>query len=80
MKRKLRIVFIAVILAGAPMLIMAQQPPHPNNGNAPTPGNNGPVGGGAPIGSGDIILLALYIVYSAGKLYKICSTDSYNEI
>jgi hypothetical protein len=71
MKRKLRIVFIAVILAGAPMLIMAQQPPHPNNGNAPTPGNNGPVGGGAPVDSGTILLIALAGLYSADKVYCV---------
>jgi hypothetical protein len=63
MKRNIRIIIMAVLLVTSPMILMAQQPPHPNNGNAPTPGTNGPVGGGAPIDSGLLILLALSFGY-----------------
>jgi hypothetical protein len=68
MKRKLRVVLIAAFLTAAPLLIMAQAPPHPNGGNAPG-GSNGPVGGGAPLGSGTIILVTLAVVYSGRKVY-----------
>ncbi len=41
-----------------PIFIFAQNPPHPNGGNAPGSGNV-PVGGAAPIGSGFVILISL---------------------
>jgi hypothetical protein len=73
MKRKFRIAFIAVFLVTAPLLMLAQTPPHPNGGNAPGAGN-GPVGGGAPVGSGVVLLLAMGAAYGTGKLYKMRST------
>jgi hypothetical protein len=70
MKRKIRIVLIAAFLVTAPLLMLAQTPPHPNGGNAPS-GSNGPVGGGAPVGSGVILLVALGAAYGATNLYQI---------
>ena len=78
MKRKFRIILIAAFLMASPLLMMAQNPPHPNNGNAPN-GGNGPVGGGAPIGSGLIILTAMGAAYGARKLYQVRSKDSVKE-
>ncbi len=71
MKRNFRILTFATFLAIAPLLISAQQPPHPNNGGAPGSGNT-PVGGpsGAPIESGAFILLALAVGYAARKFYE----------
>ncbi|MFZ4706943.1 MAG: hypothetical protein ACOYMF_13130 [Bacteroidales bacterium] len=76
MKRKLRIILIAVLLITAPLLMLAQAPPHPNNGSAPTHGTNGPVGGGAPIGSGTIILIGLAGLYCANKVYTFRKVQS----
>jgi len=72
MIRKFRIVFIATLLVTAPLLMLAQAPPHPNGGNAPGAGN-GPVGGGAPVGSGVVILTAMGVAYGTGKLYQMRS-------
>lgn len=69
MKRNFRIVLIAAFLVTAPLLMMAQQPPHPNGGvNGP---GAGPVGGGAPIGSGVVLLVAMGAAYGASKLYQM---------
>ena len=68
MKRNFRIVLIAALLVTAPLLMLAQAPPHPNGGAAPGSGN-GPVGGGAPVGSGVVILVAMGAAYGARKLY-----------
>ncbi len=46
--------------------LFAQNPPHPNGGNAPGTGNN-PVGGGAPIDGGLGILIALGAAYGFRK-------------
>jgi hypothetical protein len=70
MKRKFRIVLIATFLFTAPLLMLAQTPPHPNGGNAPGSGN-GPVGGGAPVGSGVVLLVAMGAAYGASKLYQM---------
>jgi hypothetical protein len=67
MKRKLRILLAAVLFVAAPLLTLAQTPPHPNGGSNPGPGN-GPVGGGAPVGGGLAILTALAAVYGIQKL------------
>jgi len=77
MKKNFKSMLIAVLLVTAPLLIVAQQPPHPNGGNSPGPGN-GPVGGGAPIGGGLTILLAMGVVYGLGKVHKEKNTDSVN--
>lgn len=66
MKLSIKTLLLAILLAAAPLLMNAQTPPHPNNGNAPDSGN-GPVGGGAPVGSGTVILFALALVYAVKK-------------
>jgi hypothetical protein len=71
MKRNFRILLIASFLVTAPMILLAQQPPHPNGGvNGP---GGGPVGGGAPIGSGVALMIALGAAYGARKLYQFRS-------
>ncbi|MFZ4706347.1 MAG: hypothetical protein ACOYMF_10110 [Bacteroidales bacterium] len=78
MKNKFKMLLIAACLITAPSFILAQTPPHPNNGNAPNTGGtgNGPVGGGAAIGSGLSILLAMSAAYGFRKFYqKRCETS-----
>jgi hypothetical protein len=70
MKRSIKVILIAIFLITAPLLILAQTPPHPNGGNNPGNGN-GPVGGGAAIESGLYILIAMGAAYGANKLYKV---------
>lgn len=70
MKRKMRLFLVAVFLTAAPLLTLAQTPPHPNGGSNPGAGN-GPVGGGAAIESGLYILLAMGAAYGVSKLYKV---------
>jgi hypothetical protein len=73
MKRYLRMTFIATLLVAAPVILTAQQPPHPNGGvNGP---GGGPVGGGAPVGNGLAILLALGAAYGTRKLYQMRVTN-----
>jgi len=79
MKTNFRILLIAALLVTAPLLMLAQSPPHPNNGNAPTHGTNGPVGGGAPVGSGVVLLAALAVAYGTCKLYQLRSIASIKE-
>ena len=74
MKRNFRIILIAAFFVTAPLLMLAQAPPHPNGGAAPGTGN-GPVGGGAPIGSGVVVMLAMAAAYGAKKLYQVRSTS-----
>jgi len=78
MKRNFRILIIAAFLLTAPLLMLAQAPPHPNGGNAPGSGN-GPVGGGAPIGSGAVVLVVLAAAYGARKLYLMNNTTLAEE-
>jgi len=66
MKKAIQIIAFTVLLSLPGLL--AAQPPHPNNGNAPGVGNT-PVGGGAPIDGGLSILLVLGLGYGARKLY-----------
>mgnify|MGYP001811314133 CR=1 FL=1 len=69
MKINFKILLIAAFLVTAPLLMLAQNPPHPNNGGAPGTGNT-PVGGspsGAPIGGGAEILVTLGIAYAISK-------------
>ena len=55
-------------------LWMTAQPPHPNGGNTPGPGNT-PVGGGAPnpspVDGGVGILIAMGLAYGAKKTYQL---------
>jgi hypothetical protein len=67
MKGKLRIVLIAGLFIAVPLQMMAQQPPHPNSGNAPG-AENGPVGGGAPVGGGLTLLLAMGAAFGLRKI------------
>jgi hypothetical protein len=78
MKRNLKIVVIAALLVTAPLLMLAQAPPHPNGGAAPGE-NNGPVGGGAPIGSGVVMLIAMGAAYGARKLYQMRTVAAVKE-
>jgi len=72
MKRNFKIILIATFLFTAPLLSLAQAPPHPNGGHAPGSGN-GPVGGGAPIGNGVIILVVMGAAFGTRKLYQLRS-------
>ena len=54
----------------APMVLSAQNPPHPNGGNGPGGGNT-PVGGGAPIGGGLIIMMVMGAAYGSRKVYQL---------
>jgi hypothetical protein len=79
MKINFKIIIIAVFLVTAPLIMLAQ-PPHPNGGNLPGPGNT-PVGGaqGAPISDGVALLLSLGAAYGAGKVYQMRKTTSLAE-
>jgi hypothetical protein len=79
MKMNLRMIIIAVFLVTAPLVMLAQ-PPHPNGGSIPGPGNT-PVGGttGAPISDGVALLLSLGAAYGAGKVYQMRKTSSLAE-
>lgn len=70
MKKNFKILILASIFVTAPLIMLAQTPPHPNGGNAPG-GSNGPVGGGAPVGSGLSILVAMGAAYGARRLYQM---------
>lgn len=70
MNRNFRIILMAVFLITAPLLLLAQSPPHPNGGAAPGTGN-GPVGGGAPIDGGISFLVIMGIGYGAKKVISI---------
>lgn len=70
MKRNFKIFLIAALLTTAPFIMVAQTPPHPNNGTGPN-GNNHAVGSGAPIENGSFILLTLAIAYAGRKLYEM---------
>jgi hypothetical protein len=69
MKRNFKLLLIAVLLITAPVVLMAQTPPHPNGGNTPTGGTNQKVGEGAPIGNGTLILFTLALAYAGRKYY-----------
>jgi hypothetical protein len=81
MKKHMKIILFVALLVTAPLIILAQVPPHPNNGNAPTSGGNTPVGGptGVPIGSGLYILLAMGAAYGMRRIYQVRSLTSVTE-
>ncbi len=62
----IRKITFAIILSIAAFGLYAQNPPHPNGGFDPGPGNV-PVGGGAPIGGGLIIMLVAGAAYGTQK-------------
>ena len=83
MKKKIKIILISIFLIAAPLLMFAQNPPHPNGGNNPG-GGNIPVGGspsplGAPTGNGIYLLLAMGAAYGALKLYQMSGTTLVTE-
>lgn len=69
MKTKILKAVFVLLISLAPVLLLAQNPPHPNGGNGPT-GTNTPVGGGAPIDGGLTIMLLLGAAYGSKKLYQ----------
>jgi len=73
MKSTFKILALLVFLVTAPFILRAQNPPHPNNGAAPTSGSgNTPVGGAtAPVGSGSLILIALAAAYGGKRIYTL---------
>jgi len=73
MKRLVKIIILVAFMLITPLLMMAQEPPHPNGGAAPGD-ENVPVGGGAPIGSGTLILITLAAAYSGRKVYVMHTT------
>lgn len=71
MKKIISLIALAVALS-LPMVLSAQNPPHPNGGNDPGTGNT-PVGGpaGAPVGSGMVILTVLAAAWGGKKVYEL---------
>jgi len=74
MKKAIKIFTIAMLMA-APVFLFAQNPPHPNGGNAPGSGTNTPVGGGAPIDGGIGILITLGAAYGLKKVRQFREQD-----
>jgi hypothetical protein len=68
MKRFIKILVLFIMIS-LPAIMIAQTPPHPNNGSAPGSGNT-PVGGGAPIDGGITLLLTLVGLYGGRKAYQ----------
>lgn len=71
--KKLIITSAIAIALSLPLVLSAQNPPHPNGGSAPS-GDDNRVGhgpSGAPIGSGTIILTLLAAAYGSKKVYNI---------
>lgn len=64
MKKIVKLIVILAFVFG-PLVMMAQNPPHPNGGNGTTGGN--PVGGGAPIDGGLTIMMVLGAAYAVKK-------------
>lgn len=77
MKNFFRRLLIAAYLFIAPIILLAQQPPHPNGGvNGP---GGGPVGGGAPIGDGIYFMVAFALVYGISRWYAINKPKAVQE-
>jgi len=84
MKRSFKILIITAFMAIAPIIMFAQQPPHPGGGTGGEPPASGTeVGGnppaGAPIGNGTFILLGLAAVYAGRKVYVMQSAEQQPE-
>jgi len=69
MKNTIKTLAIAALITIGTTL-MAQTPPHPNNGGGPGSGNT-PVGGGAPIGGGLIIMMVMGAAYGSKKVFQM---------
>ena len=65
MKKIIKLTIVLLFTIG-PLIMVAQNPPHPNGGNAPGSGNT-PVGGGAPIDGGLITMMLLGAAYAIKK-------------
>ena len=74
MKKLVKLFLITCFFLSLPVLTLAQNPPHPNGGNAPGGGNT-PVGGGAPIDGGMSIMLLLGAAYGSRKIYRMKKED-----
>jgi hypothetical protein len=70
MKKTIRTLVTAAFFVAAPVVLMAQMPPHPNGGNAPGSGNV-PVGGGTPIDGGLSIMLVMGAAYASRKIFQL---------
>ena len=69
-------------MAIAPVIMFAQQPPHPDDDPTKDPGSTTVGGGppaGAPIGNGTFILLALAAAYAGRKVYVMQSAEQQPE-
>ncbi|MBN1338712.1 MAG: hypothetical protein JXA03_05275 [Bacteroidales bacterium] len=70
MKKCIQNIMIAAFLLAAPAVMLAQNPPHPNGGNAPGTSNT-PVGGGSPIDGGLTFMLIAGTAFGLRKIYKV---------
>ncbi|GAB4319063.1 MAG: hypothetical protein Kow00127_11210 [Bacteroidales bacterium] len=70
MKRLIKIFSITALGVLFSLAVSAQNPPHPNGGNAPGSGNT-PVGGGAPIGNGLVVMLVAAAAYKLKEYRKL---------
>ena len=71
MKKAIKILVISAFILTAPLIMLAQNPPHPNNGGGGPGAGNTPVGGGAPIDGGLSILLVLGAAYGSKKVFEL---------
>ena len=82
MKRSFKILIITAFMAIAPVILMAQTPPHPDDDPTKDP-NSTTVGGGppagAPVGNGTFILLTLAAAYAGRKVYVMQSAEQQPE-
>jgi hypothetical protein len=77
--KKIKMLFILLVISAMPLLSFAQEPPHPPGSGSPgtpAPGGGQTPVGTAPIGGGLELLLALSLVYGGKKVYdaKIANT------
>jgi hypothetical protein len=70
MKKNFKALIIAALLITAPFILSAQEPPHPNGGNAPTVGGGNRPVGSAPIDGGLGILIALGAALGTRRVCK----------
>ncbi len=69
MRKLVKILTLAALLAIVPLALPAQSPPHPNGGGGPGGGIE-PVGGSAPIDGGLSIMLILGAAYGSKKIFQ----------
>ena len=68
MKRNLKILILAAFLVTAPLFMLAQTPPMPDD---PGPGSEVGAPAGAPVGNGTFILTFLAMAYAVRKVYEM---------